>query len=556
MRRRSSCTPEAPLSPREGNEVEWTTPVSQHVKRTQPLLHNCNSKSGISSEKLDNVSLMKETNESEMHGASYRHSQRAFDSDCSPRRSGSGDRALGADYKSEMIFDLENTVDRLKNALVSLEEDNLSLNKKIRENMAEDRPFSTNHNVSGSTSGNNSQKMPGGHTHSPTSKLLTHPVTFNMAKPYPESQRQDTPSKIEETRTREMLKMESLSLEDRCVYLEKEKQDLQRKLQKTEDYCKDCVRELKRILPKYEDLKASNKTLDKLNKQQAAENHRLVDALEAGSQAWERSRDHRLAQEPKEGDSDNKVRVQLERANNLCTQLTQEKGQLEDRMASLAREVSHLTNELDMSWPELHRLGARRRSSLEGSTARDGSTPASSANKHPAERILDSVGKERKATSGAMAHLKEENKTLRENLKQSVKRGEEAEGGAKQLREEQAILESCLLTVQKEKDLLQLEVRQLHQEYIELSSSISLQLRERSPVASTRILAGSHVVTDGSDSAARQQESPRQPLNSSPITREMLDGPVGREAIVHIRKRFEEEEQRAQRYKNIINQNE
>ncbi|XP_071244268.1 uncharacterized protein [Salvelinus alpinus] len=556
MRRRSSYTPEAPLSPREGNQVEWTTPVSQHMKKTQPPLHNCNSKSGISSEKFNNVSLMKETNESETRRASYRHSPRAFDPDCSPIRSGSGDRALGTDYKYEMIVDLENTVDRLKNALVSLEEDNLSLNKKIRENKAEDRPFLTNHNVSGSTSGNNSQKMAGGLTHSPTSKLNTHPVTFNMAKTYPESQRQDTLSKIGEPRIGDMLKMESLSLEDRCVYLEKEKQDLQRKLRKTEDYCKECVRELKRILPKYEDLKASNKTLDKLNKQQAAENHRLVDALEGGSQAGERSRDHRLAQEPKEGGSDNRVRLQLERANDLCTQLTQEKGQLEDRIASLAREVSHLTNELDMSWAELHRLGARRRSSLEGITTRDGSLPASSGNEHPAERILDSVGKERKAMSGAVAHLKEENKTLRENLKQSVKRGEDAQGRAKQLREEQAILESCLLTVQKEKDLLQLEVRQLHQEYIELSSSISLQLRERSPIASTRILAGSHVVTDGSDSGARQQESPRQPLNSSPITREMLDGPVGGEAIVHIRKRFEEEEQRAQRYKNIINQNE
>ncbi|CAB1328130.1 unnamed protein product [Coregonus sp. 'balchen'] len=555
MRRRSSCTPEAPLSPREGNKVEWTTPVSQHMEKTQPLLHSCNSKSGISSEKFNIVSVMKETNESGTRRASYRHSQRAFDSDCSPRRSGSGDRALGTDYKSEMIVDLENTVDRLKNALVSLEEDNLSLNKKIRESKAEDSPSLTNHNVSGSTSGNNSQEMAGGHTHSPTSKLNTHPATFNMAKTYPESQRQDTPSKIEETRMRERIKMESLSLEDRCVNLEKEKQDLQRKLRKMEDYCKECVCKLKRILPKYEDLKALNKTVDKRNKHMAAENRRLVDALEAESQAGERSRDPSLALEPK-GGGDNRVRVQLERANVRCTQLTQEKGQLEDRMASLASEVSRLTNELDMSWAELHRLGARGRSSLEGSTTRDGSPPASSGSKHPAERILDSVGKERKAMSGAVAHLKEENKTLRENLKQSVKRGEEAEGGAKQLREEQAILESCLLTVQKEKDLLQLEVRQLHQEYIELSSSLSLQLRKRSPVASTRILAGSHEVTDGIDGAARQQESPRQPLNSSPITREMLDGPVGGEAIDQIRKRFEEEEQRAQRYKNIINQNE
>ncbi|XP_024254021.1 coiled-coil domain-containing protein 110 [Oncorhynchus tshawytscha] len=517
---------------------------------TRPL-HNCNSKSGISSEKLNNVSLMKETNESETRRASYRHSPTAFDSACSPRRSGSGDRALVTNYKSEMIVDLENTVDRLKNALVSLGEDNLSLNKKIRENKAEDCPSLANHNVLSSTSGNNSQEMAG--DHSPTSKLNTHTVTFKIAKTYPESQRQDAPSKIEETRMRAMLKMESLSLEDRCVYLEKEKQDLRRKLRKTEDYCKECVCELKRILPKYEDLKALNKTLDKCNKQQAAENRRLVNALEAESQARERSRDPSLAREPKEGDGDNRVWVQLERANDRCTQLTQEKGQLEDRMASLAREVSRLTNELDMSWAELHRLGARCRSSLEGSTTRDGSPLASSGNKHLAERILDSVGKERNALSGSVAHLKEENKTLRENLKQSVKRGEEAEGGAKQLRELQAILESCLLTVQQEKDLLTLEVRQLHQEYIDLSSSISLQLRERSPVTTARILAGSQEVIDD---GARQQESPRQPLNSSPITREMLDWPVGGEAIDHIRKRFEEEEQRAQRYKNIINQNE
>ncbi|XP_029605757.1 intracellular protein transport protein USO1-like isoform X2 [Salmo trutta] len=511
------------------------------MEMTQPL-HNCNSKSAISSEKFNNVSLMKETNESETRRASYRHSPTAFNSAYSPRLSGSGDRALGTNYTSEMIVDLENTVDRLKNALVSLEEDNLSLNKKIRENKAEDRPSLTNHNVLGSTSGNNSQEMAGDHR--PTSKLNTHPVTFNIVKTYPESQRHDTPSKIEETRMREMLKMESLSLEDRCVYLEKEKQDLRRKLRKTEDYCKECVHELKRILPKYEDLKALNKTLDKCNKQQAAENRRLVNTLEAESQAGERSRDPSLAREPKEGDGDNRVCVQLERANDRVTQLTQEKGQLEDRMASLAREVSRLTNELDMSWAELHRLGARGRSSLEGSTTRDGSSLASSGNKHPAERILDSVGKERKAMSGSVDHLKEENKTLRENLKQSVKRVEEAEVVAKQLRELQAILESCLLTVQQEKDLLQLEVRQLHQEYIDLSSSISLQLRERSPVATTRILAGSHEVIDG---GARQQESPRQPLNSSPITREMLDGPVGGEAIDHIRKRFEEEEeQRAQ----------
>lgn len=49
---------------------------------------------------------------------------------------------------------------------------------------------------------------------------------------------------------------------------------------------------------------------------------------------------------------------------------------------------------------------------MRGSTTRDGSPPALSGNKHPAERILDSVGKERKALSGAVANLKEENKTL------------------------------------------------------------------------------------------------------------------------------------------------
>lgn len=97
------------------------------------------------------------------------------------------------------------------------------------------------------------------------------------------------------------------------------------------------------------------------------------------------------------------------------------------------------------------------------------------------EKLDGHVGKEPKDVSETVARLKEENRLLKEELGQTTERSAQVEESARRLREEQAILEDCLQTVQKENDLLQMEVRALHQDYISLSDSISLQLRDRVP---------------------------------------------------------------------------
>ncbi|XP_019899319.2 uncharacterized protein si:dkey-256e7.8 isoform X2 [Esox lucius] len=481
----------------KNRQVEWTAPGSQQMEKTKRVLHSCNRKLGLFSEKLNNVVGLEAKSEP----------------DFSPSGSGPVDSALGTDYKSERIADLEKTMSRLKNALVSLEEDNLRLNKKIRGSKEEDRKSLTNVNVLGSTSGNNSQEM--GSDNSPTSRINAHSVTLNIAQTSPG--------------IRDMSKME-----ERCIFLEKERQDLQAKLCRMKDYCKVCAHELKRILPRYKDLKDSNKILDERNKKLSAENRRLVHSLETAGQSEDKSRDLSQARNQKKRVGRNGAWARQEEVNEQCAQLTQEKGHLEAREASLAKDVSHLTGEPEVSRDDV--LQERRRP-LEGSTPRGLSPPALPGSRQP-------------------ARLEEENETLRGDLRRSVERCSEAEGRAKRLREKQAILEGCFFTLRKEKDLLQLEVRRLHREYLALSASVAIQLSGRSNT--TRVLAGSLKVSGISDGGgARQQENPRQPLHSSPVTRGTPHHPVGREAIDQIRKRFEEEElKKAQRYSSVISQSE
>ena len=425
-----------------------------------------------------------------------------------PRSSGSGDRAVRLDCKSENIVDLEQTVARLKNALVSLEEENLSLNRKIIVCKSERMSSSSNHTpyAVNPRSTDKSNDL----DNSPTSKLK---VSFNLDTTHQDGMKQDKLSKHSETDT---WKGERESHEERHLVLAKEKQDLEKKLKKTEDYSTACADELKKLLQKYEDFKTLNKILNKQRKSLAKENHWLKDTLNT-VQAGVRPKDPSLSLEPKEG-SEGMVSVQLEMANERCAHLSHEKGHLEEKVASLSGLVCCLKDELEFSKAEIHRLEAER-STIEG-TAR--SPPAG---KHQSAFILDSVGKERESHS-PVAQLKEENRTLRVKLEANTKYMKEMESSTRRLTEEQGLLENCLHTVQMERDLLQGEVRKLHQEYIELSGNVSVQLRERSP-ASPRILAGSHKMADWTSDDEPRHESPKLPLQSSPTTREMLDSSIG-----------------------------
>ncbi|XP_062333313.1 probable DNA double-strand break repair Rad50 ATPase isoform X2 [Osmerus eperlanus] len=518
--------------------ISMATNIQSHdMEKTGLVFSSPSSKPGILAENsnhLDHVRMGAVAYEEKTQRSSSGHLPLLCNLD-TPRSSGSGDRAVRLDCKSEKIVDLEQTVARLKNALVSLEEENLSLNRKIKServsSLSNHTPYAVN-----TRSTNKSHEL----DNSPNSELK---VSFNFDTTHQDGMKQDKLSEHSEIDT---CKGERESHEERYLILTKEKQDLEKKLKKTEDYSKACADELKMLLQKYEDFKALNKILNKQSKNLAKENRWLKDTLDT-VQAGVRPKDPSLSLEPKEG-SEGRVSVQLEMANERCANLSHEKGHLEEKVASLSREVCHLKDELDFSNAEIHRLEAER-SAIEG-TAR--SPPAG---KHQSARILDSVGKEQESHS-TVAQLKEENRTLRVKLEANTKYIKEMKSSTRRLTEEQGLLENCLHTLQMERDLLQGEVRKLHQEYIELSGNVSEQLRERSP-ASTRIMAGSHKMADWTGDDEPRHESPKLPLHSSPITREMLDSSIGGETIDQIRKRLEEDEQRgAQRYKNTIHQNE
>ncbi|KAB5518586.1 hypothetical protein PHYPO_G00167720 [Pangasianodon hypophthalmus] len=74
--------------------------------------------------------------------------------------------------------------------------------------------------------------------------------------------------------------------------------------------------------------------------------------------------------------------------------------------------------------------------------------------------------------------LQKENRALRERLEKSYLVSIKALRRVENLKEQQAELERCLFTLQTEKFLLQDEVRKLHREYLHLSKSVKLQLRE------------------------------------------------------------------------------
>lgn len=318
-----------------------------------------------------------------------------------------GDCKLDAGSKVDRMVQLEKTVNRLKYALVSLEEENLILNKKVKGGNLVQETFDR-----------------GG----PGSTPKTPSETSSTEQALREKPKKETRPRNTEIRP-EVHKKEEPSRKDPCLNDSsyengtcpplKEKQDVQKKLKKVEEYRRECTRELGRVLRKYEELRTHNRTLDKRCKQLTSENQRLTESL--GSQKGETggSEEAQIALEASVG-----VKALLEQAHECCVEVSRDKEQLEGKVAGLVSEAAQLREQCDC-------------------------------------------------------------KIMR-------------------LRDEQAMLENCLRTVLRERDILQLEVRKLHQDYIELSS-ISRQLKAKSSSGLSASL-GSHDPPSFSSSLTRQDK--------------------------------------------------
>ncbi|MGH0165566.1 UNVERIFIED_CONTAM: hypothetical protein FKN15_048970 [Acipenser sinensis] len=92
-----------------------------------------------------------------------------------------------------------------------------------------------------------------------------------------------------------------------------------------------------------------------------------------------------------------------------------------------------------------------------------------------ADRVFNSVAKECEVLSVVVANLKKDNNCLKQELEQHIQEGLQLGGNISRLKEECKRLENCLLTVQNEKQILQVELRQLHKDCLGLRNIIVAQ---------------------------------------------------------------------------------
>ncbi|XP_063074665.1 cytadherence high molecular weight protein 2-like [Engraulis encrasicolus] len=305
---------------------------------------------------------------------------------------------------SQRIDDLEKLIGRLNNAMLTLEEENLKLHKRLKNNIEARANVIPDHGVDTRCKESQTFPLEGTERSSSNAGLLQQ--------------------------------------DDKYGQLKAENSHLKKTLKETEKCSKQYARDLQRLLQKYEDMKAQNQLLEQCNKQ-------LV---------------------PDKGALEKKLDIRHKAKSSQTSRSSQ-------------TEVWHV----DPSRMHVE-TGHGRRLSSENSIANDGAQHT----KHLAGNI--GVEEELSVTE-TVAHLREKNRRLQEDLIQSIERGIQTANVAMSLKEEHVIMEGCLETMKHEKDLLQMEVRNLHQDYINLSKSITLHLRDAGESSRPPELYKSHAHT-------------------------------------------------------------
>ncbi|KAL2098082.1 hypothetical protein ACEWY4_007289 [Coilia grayii] len=308
------------------------------------------------------------------------------------REKSAGDSNKTTNTNTHRVEELETLISRLNNAMLTLQEENLKLHKRLRTSNTEmSAQITPDHSLDNSSRENETFSSENTDRNCSNSGLLQD-IKYNQLKT--------------------------------------ENNHIKKTLIEAEKCSKQYARDLQKLLQKYEDLKAQNQILEQYNKQLVTDKSVLEKKL------------------------DDLVHKKID--------LSQ---------ASLSSQTDALYADTGIDGQTEHCC----RFSSESSITIDGAHHSH----YSSERILTGVREEPKAVSEAVARLRKENQLLEEKLRQSSEKGAQAEKIAMRLSEEHAILQGCLQTVQWEKDLLQMEVRALHQDYINLTNSISHHLRDQ-----------------------------------------------------------------------------
>ncbi|XP_045677208.1 coiled-coil domain-containing protein 110 [Phyllostomus hastatus] len=293
-----------------------------------------------------------------------------------------------------------------------------------------------------------------------------------------------------------------------------EKNTLQSKLIKTEEDGKECLKELKKIISKYNVLEEQNKTLEEKNGQLSLEKQQMIETLDQL-----KSKEQKTQNDMAVVRNENKrMSLEMEAMKTNILVIQDEKDVLEKKTYELVKEKSSLENELKENQLEIMQLKEKERlakteqetllqiietvknDKLDLETTLQESTAARQMMEREIENIqtyrstaeenflneiknakseasiyknsLSDMSNECEMLSKMVMEIKADNQILKEELKKHSQENANFENSISRLTEDKILLENYVRSIENERDTLEFEMRNLRREYLNLSEKI------------------------------------------------------------------------------------
>uniref|UniRef100_A0A8C5KFC3 Coiled-coil domain containing 110 n=1 Tax=Jaculus jaculus TaxID=51337 RepID=A0A8C5KFC3_JACJA len=304
-----------------------------------------------------------------------------------------------------------------------------------------------------------------------------------------------------------------------------EKSTIQSKLIKTEDDNKECLRELKKVIGKYNVLQHQNKMLEEKNRQLSLEKEQMIEVLDQL-----KGKEHKTQNDMAiVSNENNRMNIEIETMKTNILLIRDEKEMLEKNTYKFLKDKSALENELKenqleiMQLREKERLAKNDQESLlqiletvkneklnlettlqESTTARQRiereleniQNYQSTAEKNFLKEIknakseasiyknsLSEISKECEMLSKMVMEIKADNQILKEELKKHSQENTKFENSISRLTEDKILLENYVRSIENERDTLEFEMRNLQREYLSLSDKICSQNKDLSKMS-------------------------------------------------------------------------
>ncbi|XP_077158344.1 coiled-coil domain-containing protein 110 isoform X2 [Paroedura picta] len=303
--------------------------------------------------------------------------------------------------------------------------------------------------------------------------------------------------------------------------LHDEKSNIQERLVKSEKDCKECIKEVKKLLKKCKELEQQKRTLEEKQNQLYAQNQRIMRGLDDFQKRDQEAHESLAALTQEKGD----LVAALETLQSQISSLQEERKGLEEKVSQFTAEKNALENELEEKQKEIQQLKEnektrqsdtetilRRSQSLkeekvklekilqestdlrkvlqkeiEEAQREKANTEEKLLNECKNTRMetgilktnLSNMERECERLSVVVGGMTESNWVLKKELHESKQEVSEYKARIRKLSEELLLMDNEMRSMENERDVLQFEVNRLHRNNGSLRDQVTALFSER-----------------------------------------------------------------------------